>query len=184
MVKAKAFIYRVLFFFTGIKDQISTSLFLQINRKARSVYFVDIDNTIGDTWPSFLQKWPSEANRLTNIRPFEGMKRYLHQIGEDKDNVIIYITARNIRYGSLTKKWLKHHGFPLSNSKLVLVASPGQKIRYLKLPGSQFTVTYIDDLAYGHETGEVKKYASIIEAVKKLPLTYIGSEEINIINAL
>jgi len=184
MAKVKALIYRILFFLSGMKDRFMIRIFLRTNSKAQHVFFVDIDNTIADTWPSFLQKWPSEANRLASIPAFEGMKNYLRQIETEKGNLIIYLTARNIRYKGLTQQWLQSRGFPVHNTRLVLVATPGEKLPYIKMPGKGFTVTYIDDLAFGHETGQVKKYETVINAVKKLPLTYVGSEEINIINEL
>jgi hypothetical protein len=43
-------------------------------------------------------------------------------------------------------------------------------------------VEYYDDLSYHHETGEVKFYSAIIDEVRKLPLKYIGCEELADIN--
>ncbi len=183
MSRIKSWIYRLLFFFIDIKNRMLVRRFLQQHKGATMVYFVDIDNTIADTWPTFLKQWPSEAERLSNIAPFAGMKNYLQEIDEKKGSVIIYLTARNFRYTSLTKNWLQKNGFPQQNSLLVLVPSPYHKLRYLKIMPKHAAVTFIDDLCYGHEKGTVKKYDTVIAAVKKLPVNYIDSETIDKINS-
>lgn len=182
MGRIKDLLYRVLFFFIDIKYKIEVRLFLRENEDATRVYFVDIDNTIADTWPTFLKEWPSEAERLSNIASFPGMKDYLQGIHQEKDSLIIYLTARNFRHNALTKNWLQTHGFPQQKTKLVLVEWPQHKLSYIKIPGNRFAVTFIDDLCYGHEKGSVKKYEAIIAAVKELRITYIGSEAIDNIN--
>ncbi len=183
MGRIKDLVYRMLFFIIDIKYRRKVARFIEQHKKANTIFFVDIDNTIADTWPTFLKKWPSEAERLSNIVPFAGMKNYLQTIHQQEETLIIYLTARNFRHTSLTQNWLQTHGFPQQRTMLVLVQSAHHKLRYLKIPEKHTAVTFIDDLCYGHEKGIVKKYETVIAAVKKLPVTYIGAETIDNLNS-
>lgn len=179
----KDLVYRMLFFIIDIKYRRKVARFIMQHKEAKEIFFVDIDNTIADTWPTFLKKWPSEAERVSSITPFAGMKNYLQTIHQQEGTLIIYLTARNFRHTSLTQAWLQTHGFPQQRTMLVLVRSAYHKLRYLKIPGKQIAVTFIDDLSYGHEKGTVKKYETVIAAAQKLPVTYIGAETIDKLNS-
>jgi hypothetical protein len=45
-------------------------------------------------------------------------------------------------------------------------------------PIANYPITYFDDLSYNHENGEVMYYNEVIEAVKKMPIKYIGYDEL------
>jgi hypothetical protein len=158
-------------------------------------WVVDIDNTIADSWrtqtPQYLAQFRSESDRIMSIQPFESMQRLFQDI--PPRTRVIFLSARYyIRY-FVTKKWLKKHGFWQSDSSLVLVErmrdkaplladvvtkfeknTPPQYFNYF----DSYPITFFDDLSYNHEKGEVLFYEEVIEAVKKMPIKYIGYKEL------
>jgi hypothetical protein len=162
-------------------------------------WVVDIDNTIADSWraqtPPYLAQFSSESDRIMSIQPFESMQRLFQNI--PPRTRVIFLSARYyIRY-FVTKTWLKKHGFWQPNSALVLVERMRDKaplladvlIKFDKKytpqysddsnnPITNFSITFFDDLSYNHEKGEVLFYEEVIEAVKKMPIKYIGYEEL------
>jgi hypothetical protein len=158
-------------------------------------WVVDIDNTIADSWraqtPPYLAQFRSESDRIMSVQPFETMQQLFQNI--PPRTRVIFLSARYyIRY-FVTKKWLKKHGFWQSDSALVLVErmrdkapllaavlskfeenAPPQYSKYF----SDFPITFYDDLSYNHEKGQVLFYEEVIEAVKKMPIKYIGYEEL------
>jgi hypothetical protein len=158
-------------------------------------WVVDIDNTIADSWraqtPQYLAQFQSESDRIMSIQPFESMQRLFQDV--PPRTRVIFLSARYyIRY-FVTKKWLKKHGFWQADSALVLVERMRDKAPLLegvlskfdKSPPPQylndfsdFPITFFDDLSYNHEKGEVLFYDDVIEAVTKMPIKYIGYEEL------
>jgi hypothetical protein len=162
-------------------------------------WVVDIDNTIADSWraqtPQYMAQFRSESDRIMSIQPFESMQRLFQNV--PPRTRVIFLSARYyIRY-FVTKKWLKKHGFWQADSVLVLVERMRDKAPLLenvlskfdkKLPPqylndfssqiTNFPITFFDDLSYNHEKGKVLFYDNVIEAVKKMPIKYIGYEEL------
>jgi hypothetical protein len=143
--------------------------------------FVDIDNTLADTWPSFLQKdSKSDFERVASLMVHEGMKAYITvRFSDSTKYQVVYITARHFLMIGTTRKWLGKHGFLFGESKIIVVTHPTYKIEYLKKAlKAKRAVSYIDDLSYHHEKGEVKFYDSIINQVKEMGIEYIGYHDI------
>ena len=143
--------------------------------------FIDIDNTLADTWPSFLQTdSKSTFERVASLKVHEGMKAYITARFSDSSKYqVVYITSRHFLMIEATQKWLGKHGFLFGESKIIVVAHPIYKIEYLKKAlKAKRVVSYIDDLSYHHEKGEVKFYDSIINQVKEMDIEYIGYHEI------
>jgi hypothetical protein len=162
-------------------------------------WVVDIDNTIADSWraqtPQYMAQFRSESDRIMSIQPFESMQRLFQNV--PPRTRVIFLSARYyIRY-FVTKKWLKKHGFWQADSVLVLVERmrdkapllenvlnkfdkklPPQYLNDFSSPITNFPITFFDDLSYNHEKGTVLFYDDVIEAVKKMPITYIGYEEL------
>lgn len=109
------------------------------------IYGVDICNTIADvnaeverilgrkiiSYPdpdineSFFREHPE---CLSNAKPFAGAAEILNQIVDSYS--LVYVTARPEWTNSLTKEWLKLHGFPLApivhtNNKLLVIRQLG-----------------------------------------------------------
>jgi hypothetical protein len=167
-------------------------------------WVVDIDNTIADSWrtqtPQYLAQFRSESDRIMSIAPFEAMQRLFEDI--PPRTRVIFLSARYyIRY-FVTKTWLKKHGFWQADSALILVErmhdkapllegvlknyfekktppekKSGQAPQYLN-DLNNYPITFFDDLSYNHEKGEVLFYKEVIEAVQKMPIKYIGYEEL------
>jgi len=150
-------------------------------RSGQKVYLVDIDNTLADTWPSLKDCiYHCENQRYQTLSIFIGMRNYLLEI--QKLHKVIFISARNyLTYGT-TKRWLAECG--MEGSELILVPDTMEKIYFLlELIMLKKEVVFIDDLSYNHEHGEVKSYDLMLSLLDQLPLTYIGINEIEIINS-
>lgn len=155
------------------------------DQSTQHYYFIDIDNTIANTWPSLKHTYyKSETDRHQSLAIFIGMRDYLLQINKDPKNVIFYISARNSNLFQVTYNWLVSVGFNLSEQQLLLVPFAHNKLQYIQFVKRQHpvSVTFIDDLSYNHENGNVLFYDKLLEEVKLLPISYIGCLEIGLIH--
>ncbi|MBE9601660.1 hypothetical protein [Pedobacter sp. MC2016-24] len=148
-----------------------------------TVYLVDIDNTLADTWPS-LQNYVyrSEHQRYLSLSVFIGMRKYVMSKLRNHEHVV-FLSARSYFKYYTTKKWLLSCG--ILADELILVSNAFEKISYVNdLVDGGFNVVYLDDLSYNHEHGNVLFYSDLIYSLNKLPITYMGVEQINLINSV
>ena len=170
-------------------------------------WVVDIDNTIADSWkkmtPQYENAFRSQSDKIMCFDAFEPMQRLFKNI--PPRTRIVFLTARQyIRY-FVTKRWLQKHGFWQADSVLVLVERMKDKAPLLesvvthyfdkKIPpqylsdfelnlstipsdSTNYPIIYFDDLSYNHENGEVLYYEEVIKAVQKMPIRYIGYDEL------
>lgn len=101
----------------------------KIKNSENKVYIFDIDNTIANTWPSFLQSYSTLEERLLSLAVFHKMREHILDISS-KGNKVIFLTARPYNTYSLTFTWLKNLG--LIENKYDLVSKPLEKIDLLK----------------------------------------------------
>jgi hypothetical protein len=170
-------------------------------------WVVDIDNTIADSWrkmtPEYQDAFRSQSDKMMDLSPFPSMQQLFQNV--PPRTRVIFLTARQyIRY-FVTKRWLKKYGFEQTDSVLVLVERMRDKAPllesvlknyfekkrdsqyqsdfdpFLMLNNSKSTtypIVYFDDLSYNHENGEVLFYDDVINAVQKMPIQYVGYEEL------
>ncbi|MCU0440918.1 MAG: hypothetical protein MUE96_00835 [Bacteroidia bacterium] len=151
------------------------------------LYIIDIDNTIADTWPTLLHPYiyPNEKVRHQSLAIFRGMRSWILQQAKQPNTLIIYLSARPPELMSTTLDWLKSCGLPTIQGGIILVPNAKSKIRFLKLANAyQISITFIDDLSYNHENGDIRLYDGVIEVVKLLPIKYIGLPQLNEIQQL
>ena len=86
----------------------------------------DIDNTIANTWPSFGENYQNESERLFELKIFDNMFLMIKNYYNNTDAKLIFLTARDYRYFSVTKKWLKKHD--IYDNNLFMVSKPSEKI--------------------------------------------------------
>jgi hypothetical protein len=153
-------------------------------QRDKHIYFVDIDNTLADTWPTLNPRnHSSERERMNSLAIFMGMRSFILNLMKDEKNKIIFLTARNILAHPVTFEWLKKNGIEVGFADIIVVSSAGQKIGYIRrAQGKKYAITYIDDLSYNHEHGNMKLYEAVISSVNDLKVAYLGLEEITRIN--
>lgn len=139
-------------------------LVLFVSRKKKFV-FVDIDNTIANTWPYLNRAIPLNVV-YKDVPPFLQMVNLIQSIEFEKDNLIVFLSARNPRYYNITKKWLNQNGF--RSFLLLLVPSVNNKITVIKLVSRKKVVVFFDDLSFNHEAGDIKYYENIIHDIKQM----------------
>ena len=130
----------------------------------KSIAVFDIDNTLADTWPSFLKEYKADGDRLNSLIPFSSMIELIYSYSRLGHHVM-FLTARDYRYYFLTKSWLERYvkcGF-----SLVMVSRPSEKVRILE-SFSGCNIDFYDDLSHSHETGMVKYYSGDIQDVKNI----------------
>ena len=149
-------------------------------RKAKKIYFVDIDNTLSDTWPTLkIKNYNSENKRLKSLPIFIGMKRYLSNSIINDKHLLVFLSARNYKYYSTTSNWLNSNGF--YNFCLILVNSPYEKPFFINsYLIKNVEKIIIDDLSYNHENDNILFYKDVVNIFKNY--NYIDFDEINKIN--
>lgn len=150
----------------------------------KQLYVFDIDNTIGDTYPTLNQTYSSEKERLLSIPVFPRIKNLLSGLLQSKSRKVIFLTSRSYLAWRTTHEWLLLNGIHAALTDVIIVSSPAQKIEFLnKILPRKRPVTFIDDLSWNHEKGEVKFYSSEIELISGLPLRYVGYNTIKRFNS-
>ena len=145
----------------------------------RPVWVLDLDNTLADTWPSYLGRHASERARLAGLEPLAGMLAAAYEPARAAGARVVVLSHRNLWHWTVTRSWLRANGVDVGWAELVLVASPNDKIAHLRrLCAGGREVTYWDDLTHGTERGRHGSYEDVVEAVRRLPLTYHGEAEI------
>lgn len=157
--------------------------FLKNREIGGKVYLVDIDNTLADTWPSLHEYvYRGENHRYRSLSIFLGMREYVLSKLSNREQVI-FLSARSYFNYYTTQKWLLSCG--ILADELILVSNAFEKLFYVnELIDKGVDVVYIDDLSYNHEHGEVRLYDDLIYSLNKLPITYMGLEQITLINSV
>lgn len=144
--------------------------------KNENVYIFDLDNTIANTWVSYLQKYNSNSDRLKSLSIFLGMKNHINDI---KSGKIIILTAREYWYLDITQQWLEQND--IKYDLLIIVPKPKDKITILSK--ICFECIYYDDMSYNHEKGNIKFYEEEIKALSKMKnIKYVDYKKIKEIN--
>ena len=157
-------------------------IFFLKTRRNQTAYVFDIDNTIADTWPSLVAEYPSERTRLLTLEVFEGMQKIIMNL-QSRNIEIFYLSNRSVLSYLVTIRWLRLMGFQASVSNVMLVNAPVEKIRILEKLSAKRRIKYIDDLAYGHESGAIKLYVEVIEKLSSLRLRHFGKNVVDRINS-
>lgn len=144
-------------------------LHLIYRNRQRTIYLVDIDNTVANTWPTLKDRNNrlSEKERLEGLPIFIGMRYYLKSLEKDEDNLIVFFTARSIFTTAFTRTWLKSNGLIRNTNQLVVTRTAETK--WLLLKSIFFTVkkiVYIDDLSHKHESGTPEFFHGVIQKVR------------------
>jgi FMN phosphatase YigB (HAD superfamily) len=120
--------YSYLFYF-----KIKFFIFLNLLIEHKKIVFIDIDNTIADTWPTIGNKlYKNEFERNLNIPIHQGMRKHIDNNYKHNDYYLVYLTARNYRLIPITHKWLNKHDFTNINSSVVVVSHPKYKLYFIK----------------------------------------------------
>ncbi len=154
---AKKYINKIIFIFFLL------TYILLIYKKKRLIIF-DIDNTLADTWPSFLENYDSDKERLTNLKPFKSIVKIVLNY-ESEGNKIIFMSARPYFCYKLTKNWLVRNC--TKDFDLILVSNPFEKLKLLKLFRDKEIIFY-DDLSHSHEKGFIAYYEDVLRELSNL----------------
>jgi hypothetical protein len=143
------------------------------------LWVLDLDNTLADTWPSYLEDHAGERARLSGLVPLAGMIEATHGRARSEGARVVVLSHRAIWHWGVTRAWLRRNGIRLGWSELVLVASPADKVAHLRRwCAAGCRVTYWDDLTHGTERGRTERYDDVIAEVARLSLTHHGPDEI------
>ena len=146
--------------------------------RGEAIVVLDIDNTLADSWPSFLRPYRSHRDRLARLDVLPNVKEVAHDQPLLDGATILYLSHRNLWEWPVTYRWLGGHGFAVRPDRLVLVPDAASKLRHLRRLARHHRVTVWDDLSFGHETGSVTFYTDVIDALAGASLTYRGWDDI------
>lgn len=145
---------------------------------AGPVVVLDIDNTLADSWPTFLQTHRSQRQRLASIEPLPAIKAVAHDAPLAAGATVCFLSHRNLWEWPVTRRWLRTHGYAARWWNVVLVPSAASKVAHVARLARGHDVTVWDDLSHGHETGEVVFYADVIAQLADLGVDHRGWDEI------
>jgi len=176
-------IKRIIIFFFRLYFHSIFKLKLILNKK-KWIYIFDIDNTLADTWPSFLENYTSEKDRYSKLSIFINMRKVILKASYHKNNrKVIFLTARNYLQYFTTYSWLKNNQIPLSFFDLILTHGAEEKVKLLRKFGEKgYKIIFVDDMTYNHENGEMKHYEKPINDITKSKIHYFGVDQINKFN--
>ena len=164
----KKILYKLIFSFFFFKYFFLTYL------RNRVIIF-DIDNTVANTWPSYLKKYKNEKERLSSLKPFKNIVKLILNYNKKGDK-IIFMSARDYRFYKLTKTWVEKNC--IKNFELILVSNPHEKLRLLKIFKNKNIIFY-DDLSHSHKKGFVLFYEDILKELTKLKyIKHIGYDKL------
>jgi hypothetical protein len=148
--------------------------------KKKSILFIDIDNSIANTWP-FLNKG---SLHISYIPPLNGSISFIKKNFDPNLCEIVFLSHREIKFYKKTLYWLKnHYDNSVKFNMLFLVPFPFWKLNYFKLSlFLKFNVFVFDDLSRNHENGEIFYYVDIIQKINSLGIRYFDYEFILKIN--
>jgi len=153
----------------------------------KEFFLFDIDNTIADSWHSLtLNIWANENERLKGLAIFLRMRKLVTILQKNKNNQVIFLTARSYFSRQTTENWLHENGILQTSKNLIITRTAKDKINIIKsLPLAKLKIFYIDDLSHKHEKGTVEMFEDEINCIKKLEklntknFTYYGKSEID-----
>ncbi|HNN31853.1 MAG TPA: hypothetical protein PKJ70_08195, partial [Chitinophagaceae bacterium] len=160
---------------------------LIIGSSNKRIFLFDIDNTIADSWHSLtLNIWANENERLKGLAIFLRMRKLVTILQKNKNNQVIFLTARSYFSRQTTENWLHENGILQTSKNLIITRTAKDKINIIKsLPLAKLKIFYIDDLSHKHEKGTVEMFEDEINCIKKLEklntknFTYYGKSEID-----
>lgn len=151
-----------------------SSFYFYFKFHKKTIVVFDIDNTICDTWPLFIDDESHTSKVWATAKPFENMISIILSYQRDGFE-IIYLSARPLSAKKLTKKWLIDNKLPYKN--IYLTSTADKKIQFLSSLKNNFD--YYDDLSYNSELGNVKFYYDVIDFVQKREnIQYFGYYEL------
>ena len=84
---------------------------LIIGSSNKRIFLFDIDNTIADSWHSLtLNIWANENERLKGLAIFLRMRKLVTILQKNKNNQVIFLTARSYFSRQTTENWLHENG--------------------------------------------------------------------------
>lgn len=152
--------------------------------RGHGITVLDIDNTLSDSWPTLVDRIPSERDRLSGLEPLAGMKAAAHDPAIARGDTVAYLSHRPLWFWPLTLRWLRDAGFTASPARVILVPTAAAKVGFMtRIADGSRRVDYWDDLSHGTERGVTLRYSEVIDAVSSLALTYHGIDEISAVVA-
>jgi hypothetical protein len=166
----------------GLLFKVRFRWLIRDTKKNSSIYLIDIDNTLANTWPSLKDYvYKSENYRYRSLPIFIGMRNFINDRVR-RNTKVIFISARSYFNYYATARWLFDNGLP--GHQLILVPNADSKLDYIiELLYRSINVVYVDDLSHSHELGTVELYEDLILGLKELPIQYLGINEIALINS-
>ncbi len=146
---------------------------IKLNFVQRNVFFIDLDNTLADTWPDRLDM---KTFKWANVKPQPKILEFVYQEIANNAYYPIVLSARPITAYIDTLQWVKKHtNLPAQNIFFVKKAIDKQKYFEIVLKKDKMGAV-IDDCSHGHEHGEVQYYDALIKYICTHKIHYYDFE--------
>ena len=141
----------------------------------RKIFACDIDNTISDSYRSFLEYKAKGIKKITkehltellgiSNQPITGASEALQVLS--KYYTIAYVSARKKIHGEVTIDWLIKYNFPMDC--LYLVQQNDFKLQVLK---QLKPVVFVDDMKYNYENFDPKWCTDFMDTLRAEGINY------------
>ncbi len=155
----------------------------------KKIVFLDIDNTLADTWPTLVpgKSYPSERVRLQGLLPLSGSVAYVEKHFQPEFHRV-FLSHRSFLSFQITKTWLRQQGLMRPGDQLFLVTKVSDKEWFFKYAASArgfSDVVVMDELSFGHELGKGPSfYEQVISRIQSAPIQYLDYDFIQKLNDL
>lgn len=131
------------------------------------LYIFDIDNTLTI---NLIGEKVDHANPNPRSEMIDHVRSLISE-----GQAVIFLSARDFRAYSNTKKWLGEQQIWSGSRGLFLVKSASAKLPYLQIAiARHHKVTFVDDMSFNHENGQIKYYDQVVEEISKLKLNFLS----------
>jgi len=153
-----------------------------LNKLKKEIIIYDIDNTLADT--ATMLKSSGKLNNLlfSKLAVFPNMKKRIMDEYASGDK-ILFFTVRPFLSWQTTFKWLEQNFFYTKWYELFIFSTPAHKVEFIVfLYNKGYRISFIDDMSYNHENGEVLFFDKEISKLRNTAIAYTSYAEIIKIN--
>lgn len=160
----KLYLFRLLYLF-----QFLSYIGFLLNKRKQKIFFVDLDNTLANTWPQRLNMQLFDWQYLpVNDRVLDFVKKY----AKDRKLEVVVLSARPLSAINSTRYWLSQIA-DMEDCRFYLTPNADSKFKYILLASRLGRLeAVIDDCSHSHEFGTPRLYDNLIQKIRSTGTHY------------
>ena len=175
MEKVINFLKLKLYRFLYLVDFLYFSFWI-IKKSSGRVFFVDLDNTLANTWPERLNL---ETFSWQYLPVHQEVLNFVKNYAKENNLQIIVLSARPYSAKKSTRYWLSEIA-EMKNTSFFLTPDAKSKFKFIWLAKRIGRLgAIIDDCSHSHEFGTVLFYDSLIDKIRALKIDFFDYQFIS-----